>query len=262
MNGKGNEPKILIVDDEQEWLSQLDTAFHTHISCETVLLDSYDAADQFITTHDLAEYSAAVVDVRLRKPIYDQGGLAILNLLKERNRYMPTLVLTAYSYDYPGLHDVTQRYPSVFTYDKEVFQKQPQPIIDALLAKLPPQIGESGVSRWRPTRTSTLDAETQPYETKGAWREIVIGGLVIALILLAALLFLALSSRFTGFSWQLNIVFAVVMVALLSVILRIFRPQIVSQALSIYRELLRGHGGVHTQPHAVTAASKKKPKGS
>ena len=242
MTEKQSTPVVLIVDDEKEWLTKLSSVVSGHTHCEIVQLDSYEEADKYVTSHDVTELTAAVIDVRLRKQIYDQGGLTVLSLLKDRNRELPTLVLTAYSYDYPGLRDIVQRYPAVYAYDKEVFEEQSQPILDALFADLPPQIGDSRTPPKNTTTSGRTNSGVPPDDGTSVWREIGTGGLVIGLILAATSLFFILSNRFTGFSWQLNVVFAVVIVSLIAVLLRIFKPDIVTQAVSIYKDLVASNG--------------------
>lgn len=229
--------RVLVIDDEEEWRLKLASIVETHTDCQPVLVRSYSAADRLVTSEDMTTFSAAIIDVRLRKQIYDQGGLTILGLLKQRNEQIPALVLTAYSYDYPGLREIAKRYPFVLAYDKEVFEKQPQPILNALLAELPPQIGDvpdRGASRSAAALLTQIDSSDPG---QGVFREVAAGALVVVFVLAAALLFFMLSSRFTSFSWHLNVVFAVLVVALICVLLRIFKPQIVRQAVSIYKDL-------------------------
>ena len=55
-------------------------------------------------------------------------------------------------------------------------------------------------------------------------------------------MFFLLSQKFIGFSWRLDIVFAVVMLAAISVLLRVFSPGIVDKAVSILKDLVGGPG--------------------
>jgi CheY-like chemotaxis protein len=233
-------PKVLVVDDENEWLTKLSAILLQHKTCAVVALGTYESADAYITSEDSDGLSAALIDVRLRRQIYDQGGLTLLNLLKERYRELPVLVLTAYSYDYPGLRDITQRYPSVLTYDKEVFEKEPGPILTALFAKLPAQIGDGEArsqSRWVPRQLPESAARSSGATSVG--RDVAAGALIVVFLLLAALLFFLLADSFTGYSWHLNVIFAVMTVALIAVLLRVFKPEVVKQAVAIYREVAR-----------------------
>jgi hypothetical protein len=200
----------------------------------------------------MSRFSVALIDVRLRKQIYDQGGLALLSLLKDRNRQLPVLVLTAYSYDYPGLREVTERYPFVYTYDKEVFEKQPGKILDVLFAELPPQIGDHGSSQKIPVATLPVPGSLGGANRTGLpWREVAAGALFVTLVLAAALLFFLLSRRFADFARQLDILFAVMIVAMIAVLLRIFKPALVRRAVAIFKELLgTGAVGSRSKPPA------------
>jgi len=243
-------PKVLVVDDENEWLTKLSAILSRHRPCTVVGFGSYESADAYIGSDDSAELSEALIDVRLRGQIYDQGGLALLNLLKERYPELPVVVLTAYSYDYPGLRDITQRYRSVLTYDKEIFEKQPDPILSALFAELPPQIGEGGArSPLHPLPRSAASA-AQPKAANSVGREIAAGALLVVFLLIAALLFFLLANAFTNYSWHLNIIFAVMMVAFIAVVLRVFTPKVVRQAVAIYREI----AGMRPKMRATTTA--------
>lgn len=232
---------VMVVDDDQLWLSRLREILSP--SCDVLSFDSFETAERFIGSADVTKVSAAVVDVRLRKQIYDQGGLAILHLLKASNNNLPILVLTSYSSDYPGIRNISQRYPYVLTYEKVVFDQDPQQIISALLAQLPPQIGDL------PTRISPADftkkesVEVQNENRTGSLREIAPGILVIALLFAATLGFFKIARTYTEFPWELDVVFAIAMIAVVCVVLRMFTPHIVYQALSIYKDLLPSHRG-------------------
>jgi CheY-like chemotaxis protein len=253
------QPRIIIVDDEEEWRSKLSKIVADHVPCEILTFASFESADRYITINDMTTISAALLDIRLRKQIFDQGGLALLSLIKERNEAMPVLVLTAYSYDYPGLREITKRFPSVLTYDKEVFEDQPKPILDSLLAILPPQIGDGVMKKKRLDATSAPDVDTlPPKQTRVAFGEIIAGALVVGFVLGAALLFFLLSSRFTEFSRQLNVVFSVLMVALIAVLIRVFKPAVITQSVSVYKDLLaHRRGGEAINPPAKPPRRKK-----
>jgi len=229
------QPKILVIEDEYEWQQEISSILNRHQPCDIVMLGEYRQADDFVTSQDLDSFDAAIIDVRLRKQIYDQGGLAILDLVKQRRRDIPILILTAYSYDYPGLTAVTERYNRILTYDKEVFKTQPENILDALLVELPPEIGRN-VSR-RQYRASDHSLPSTDAESHGPLREVLTGCLVVGFFLVAIVLFLLISNRFPDHSTQLNVIFSLLVVALICVLLRIFKPDIVSQAIRLYKDL-------------------------
>lgn len=238
MSQKQNQkkPKVLVVEDEEDWQRQITSILHHHCPCDVVLLDDYGKADQFVTAQDLSGFDAAVIDVRLRKQVYDQGGLTILDLLKQRRREIPVLILTAYSYDYPGLTGVTQRYPRVLTYDKEVFKNHPAKILEILLADLPPEIGTT-VSRVGPEHAPRDILSASNSGSQSPWREVLTGSLVVSFVLGAVVLFFYISNRFPEHALKLNVIFGLVVIALFSVFIRIFKPDIVSQALRFYKDL-------------------------
>lgn len=235
MDKKKSKIKILIVDDEAPWLLRLSSVVSNYVSCETVLLDSYEAADRYVTSGDLTTFSAAIIDIRLRKQIYDQGGLTILDLIKDRHKGLPVLLLTAYSYDYPGLRETAQRYQGVLTYDKDTFGNHPESILTALLTKLPPQIGDHKMQQ-QPHASARSVHNTGTTEPN-VWREVLAGGLIVGFVLSTALFFFMLANRFASFSWQLDVLFAVLMVVLLAVLLRLFKPSVVHEAVKIYKDL-------------------------
>ncbi|NQT41512.1 MAG: hypothetical protein HQ581_28745 [Planctomycetes bacterium] len=229
-------PRILVVDDEGEWRAKLAAIVAEHSASDTVILKSFEEADRYVTSDAVKSLDAAIVDVRLRQQVYDQGGLTILNLLKEQDRELPILILTAYSYDYPGLREIANRYPSVLAYDKEVFEREPNRILDILLADLPPQIG-THVPKGRNRHSEPVALPRPVHRHTAVWRELVVGTFVVLFVLAAAFLFFIMSGSFAEHSAQLNIVFAVVVVAVICVLLRIFSPGIVQHAVNIFREL-------------------------
>lgn len=236
MSHKQKKPKVLVVEDEKTWQGEIVSILHRHCPCDVVLLADYGEADQFVTAQDLSGIDAAVIDVKLRKQIYDQGGLTILDLLKQRRREIPVLILTAYSYNYPGLSGVTERYPRVLTYDKEVFKNNPAKILGILLADLPPEIGTtvSRPGRQQAPRDvlATFESGSQP-----AWREVLTGSLVVGFVLAAVVMFFYISNRFPEHALKLNVIFGLVVIALVSVLIRIFKPDVVSLALRFYKDL-------------------------
>lgn len=134
--------RVLLIEDESYWRLQLATALRAYRLCRVSLLSSFSEAEEFIASNDLRKFHAVIIDVRLRAQIYDQGGLALLDGIKRQYPEMPILVLTAYSYDYPGLRETTNRYSRVLTYDKELFLQHTNTILDLLFFKAPSQIGD------------------------------------------------------------------------------------------------------------------------
>jgi CheY-like chemotaxis protein len=225
--------KILLIEDEQQWADKISEVLHGFRSSEVQLLSSYDAAERFLDAEDLQRFDAIVVDVRMREQVYDQGGLALLDIAKSKRPGLPALVLTAYAYDYPGLRDVTTRYRDVLTYDKDVFVSNHESVLAALFSKLPPQIGDAKSVEPTPCPRNRPKSRVEA----GRLHEVMIGVVVVAFVLITAVLVLLLFEGFSAYSFQLNVLFSVVVVALLCVLLRVFTPDIVEKAVALYGRL-------------------------
>lgn len=150
--------RILLIEDEASWRLSLSAALRTYHQCRLSLLSSFSDAEEFLSSNDLGKFDAIIIDVRLREQIYDQGGLALLDGIKRQYPNIPILVLTAYSYDYPGLRETTNRYNRVLTYDKNSFLEHTAKILDLLLFEAPAQIGDHQLS---------AHLLPQPYGIKG-----------------------------------------------------------------------------------------------
>ncbi|MGD9365558.1 MAG: hypothetical protein PVH87_07680 [Desulfobacteraceae bacterium] len=247
--------QLLLIEDDPEWQAILLSTVTRYGPIDITTLTEYEEADQFIASRELKEFDAAIVDVRLRKQIYDQGGLAILDLLKERRPDIPVLVLTAYSRDYPGLRGVTERYRNVYTYDKNVFVEGSDEILHVLLSSLPPQIGDEAL----PPRHTALSGPKAQKSDKSSrntpLREIGVGIVAVLFILTSSIATLVLLEKFSDYPRQSNVVFSVVVLALLCVILRVFKPAIVREAISAYRELTGQ--GTKAEPNKAIDSDKK-----
>src|SRR5262249_7496319 len=64
---------------------------------------------------------------------FDQGGLALLDIVKRRRPGLPVLLLSAYFDDYPGIERVVKRYRRVVVLDKETFIREPEKYILRLI---------------------------------------------------------------------------------------------------------------------------------
>jgi len=124
---------VLLVENEPEWEARLSGVLRAHGFEAAVVLQSFTEAERELQRLDLLPFAFAVVDVRMRRQLFDQGGLALLDLLKSRRPALPVLVLSAYFDDYPGLQRVTGRYRRVVLAEKEAFVTAPGPTLDALL---------------------------------------------------------------------------------------------------------------------------------
>ena len=134
---------VLIIENEEHWIEKLSDVFKKFNSSEVFILKTFNEAEDFLISKDLRKYDAIVIDVKMREQIYDQGGLALFDIVKQNFPDIPILILTAYSYDYPGLRKITDRYKRVLLYDKDVFVNNSDKILEALFGNLPPQIGDN-----------------------------------------------------------------------------------------------------------------------
>lgn len=69
--------------------------------------------------------------------------------------------------------------------------------------------------------------------------EIIIGAVIIVLIIGSAVLVFALFHAFSDYPVQLNVIFSIVVITLICVLLRVFKPNIVREALKIYKEVAK-----------------------
>lgn len=234
--------EILVIEDEKNWQDKLSNTLKEHCACNIKLIDTFREADIFVQSNDLSDFKAVLIDVRLRKQIYDQSGLTILDLIKEKNATIPILVLTAYSYDYPSIRKITERYSSILTYDKNIFISQPQAILDSLFADLPPQIGDiTKSSHFKRTLEGIVSRGHVPEDQINPIRVTILGFVMVAFILLTTISFLLIFKSFPNNSWQLNIVFSVLIIVLLSVLIKIFNFKVVNQAFGILKELKKNN---------------------
>jgi CheY-like chemotaxis protein len=122
-----------LVENEPEWEARLAAVLRDRGFDPATILRTFTEAEREVQRLDLLPFAFAVVDVRLRRQLFDQGGLALLDQLKSRRPALPVLVLSAYFDDYPGLRKVTARYQRVVLAEKEAFVANPGPTLDALL---------------------------------------------------------------------------------------------------------------------------------
>ena len=158
---KKEHKEVLIIENEEYWIEKLSEVFKKFNSSEVFILKEYNEAENFLSSKDLSKYDAIVIDVKLREQIYDQAGLALLDIVKQNSPDIPTLILTAYSYDYPGLRRTTDRYEKVLVYDKDIFVNNSKRILDALFSNLPPQIGDNYLPGER-----YMDSSAKPKKNK------------------------------------------------------------------------------------------------
>jgi hypothetical protein len=128
----------LLIENEPSWESRLLAVLREQGITEVRVLRTYAEAERELRDLDLLPFAFAVVDVRMRKQLFDQGGLALLHLLKSRRPALPVLVLSAYFDDYPGLKKVTSRYTRVLTCEKENFANSSGSVLEHLLGKSTP----------------------------------------------------------------------------------------------------------------------------
>jgi CheY-like chemotaxis protein len=252
-----SEPRgrLILVEDEDSWVAQIAPILEAFTGGEAKVFRTYDEAARFLDGPELAAYSGAIVDVRLREPIYDQGGLALLDIIKARHPSMPVVVMTAYSDDYPGLRKVTSRYSDVLVYDKAVFLENSDTVLGHLLSELPPQIGDSLPEGPAPRSEAQSPSRTMAPQTSTI-REIIDGTAIVVFVLAAAGGVLGLFHVFSNYPFQLNVVFSLVVVVLLCVLIRIFRPDVVLRAVGIYRQLTGKSDNAHSLPQGESGSGR------
>jgi CheY-like chemotaxis protein len=231
--------EVLLVENEERWQISITAALKRAGVRDVVCYTTYTEADRELKTIDLDRFQFAILDVRLRKQLFDQAGLALLHRVKARAPLLPVLVLTAYSDDYPGIEKVTTRYSKVMAYDKDVFLNSPGPILDALLREVPPQLGQPPAPvGWRggtPQAGGLAPVESPP---SGSNTTVISGVLCVILILLAGLGCFVLMEKFSQFSVQGNVLFALIVVCLMSVLLIVFGRRTVEAALRSTKDWL------------------------
>ena len=124
---------VLLIDNEPMWLRRLEAALTAAGFGEVVAIDSFSDAEKALTRLDLMRFDFAVLDIRMRKHLFDQGGLYLLDLLKARRPPIPVLMLSAFFDDYPGLAIATGRYKKVLIREKEEFLRSTIDVIRLLL---------------------------------------------------------------------------------------------------------------------------------
>ena len=108
-------------------------------------------------------------------------------------------------------------------------------------------VGRVPQSRWGVPR-QLPERAARSSDATSVGREVAAGALIVVFLLLAALLFFLLADYFTGYSWHLNVIFAVMTIALIAVLLRVFKPEVVKQAVAIYREVARSKPELQRHP--------------
>lgn len=207
--------------------------------------ESYTKAERELSTIEAKEFALALIDVRMRRPVFDQGGLALLDLLKGIAPDLPVIMLTAYAQDYPGLQKTASRYARVFAYDKEVFLGSQTEILQALLQRLPPQVGEPSLN----TSGSGQMSHYLSVDTRMSRKltPVLIGLLCIVLILCAGFATFALLEKFSQFPRYGNVIFSLVAVSLMAVLIGSFGKDTVQLAIrhiaSWLRSVVRGRDG-------------------
>lgn len=247
MNNQFKGRRVLLIENETGWVDKIINILDKFGSCEIKVVNSYDEAEILLSEGDISQFAAAIIDIRMRKPIYDQGGLALLDLIKAIRPEIPTLILTAYAGDYPGLGDITTRYPRVYTFEKEVFIGNYSAILEVLFTELPPQIGDGDSKMPKQTNQEKMLPTTFPLRAGTSLRDVLIGGAVIILILGATGLVLLMFEYFSSFPFQMNVLFSVVIIFSICLLLQFFGLEIVEKAVTLCQNLFgkekKQHGG-------------------
>ncbi|MSU37329.1 MAG: response regulator [Pedosphaera sp.] len=224
MNGK-----VILIENEEHWIETLSAALAEAGFSDILVLKSYTKAEEELTRIVPNECTLALIDVRMRRQLFDQGGLALLDQLRTKAPLLPVIMLTAYAQDYPGLTAAISRYNGVLAYEKDDFLASRDKIIQAVLNPLPPQVGESS------TRTSVsrppLIATANLSQTKGKLAEVLVGLTCIVLILGTGVLVSWFLTRVSLFPNVANVFVGLVTVCLMAVLVRVYGKDTVEFAI-------------------------------
>ncbi|MBI3418357.1 MAG: response regulator [Verrucomicrobia bacterium] len=236
--------KVILIENEPSWMQRLTAALAEAGFDEVVTFESYTRAERELSKLKTDEYALALIDVRMRRPVFDQGGLALLDLLKGKAPDLPIIMLTAYAQDYPGLQKTASRYARVFAYDKEVFLQSQSAILQALLQQLPPQVGEVSSNAHGIRQAGAASPTHERLSRK--FSPLVIGLFCILLILGSGFATFALLEKFSQFSRYGNVIFALVTVCLMAVLIGSFGKETIQLAVrhssSWLKSVFRGKG--------------------
>jgi len=225
--------RILLVDDEEYWLKALRTVVEGAVCAEVTCIDSYEEAAALIETEAVFSFSLAIIDVRLREPIFDQGGLGLVDTLRHRTSSVPVLLLTAYEEDYPNIRAITDRYPQVLIHGKNHFMRNVEATLAALLAQLPARTAPRAPS---PRIEIPLHESTKPV---GEARVLGFALGVVALVLGACLGLFWILEQYAPTPTIANIFSGIIALALLGTLAHVYGKETLAQAWEILRCLLR-----------------------
>jgi TIR domain len=114
-------PTVLLVENEPEWEKRFTASLNSSGIGSVKTIRSFNEAEKTLQRIDLIPISFVIIDVRLRRQLFDQGGLALLDIIKSRRPTLPVLLLSAYFDDYPGIERVIKRYRRAVVLDKDTF---------------------------------------------------------------------------------------------------------------------------------------------
>lgn len=221
--------KVLLIENEITWIERIQSALFSTGFDDVLTLENYTKAERELPKLNLEDFVLVLIDVRMRRPIFDQGGLALLDLLKSKAPDLPVIMLTAYAHDYPGLQKTTSRYKRVLAYDKEVFLESQLTIMRTLLQPLPPQVGEAYANDSAVTLPRGEASAKAGLFTKLSY--VFVGFCCIVLVLAAGLATFTLLDRFKQFSKQGNVIFGIVAVCLMAVLIGTFGKETIQLAI-------------------------------
>jgi CheY-like chemotaxis protein len=231
--------KILLIENEPAWIARLQSALSDAGFNDVVTCQSYANAEREIPKLRLEDFAFALVDVRMRRPVFDQGGLALLDVLKSIAPSLPVVMLTAYAHDYPALQQNTSRYRHVLAYEKEVFLESRSAIIAALLQPLPAQLGESPPFESVNTAPASHVQATAHSGVVRGLSHIFIGACCIVFVLGSGLATFILLDRFSQFSKQGNVIFGLVVICVMAVLIAVFGKETIELAARHSRNWLK-----------------------
>lgn len=125
--------EALLIENERAWEVRITAALRESGIGRVTTLGSFAEAEKVLREIDLLRFAIAIIDVRMRKQLFDQGGLALLDIVKDRRPNLPVLMLSAYFDDYPGLKKVTGRYKKVRVIEKDQFIPDARSILESTI---------------------------------------------------------------------------------------------------------------------------------
>ncbi len=223
-----NKKRILVVEDEIVWANRI-----KHILQNSGY--SVHVANDYKTAIDLIEsqpFNFATIDLNLDANTLDVSkshGLKLLDILNESTNYpIPVMVITGFSEGFNKVN-IDKNYPNIHIMPKNHFDKDE-------LKRFVTDTVES-INEINKNKIETKSKKQNEDNFDKLRLEFISGSVLLALILITSFLYFLLSNAFPNYSIQLNIVFSIIIITLLSILIKVFKPNTVKQAFKIFKFL-------------------------